>query len=499
MSLLDKIIKSSLIRTINFILTAIISFFMMPFVIHSLGNRMYGLWVLIGSFLSYYGLLDLGISSAVRRFVSQALGKKNVYEVNMVVNTAVILFSLIGILVILISLIAAWIVPYFTNKVADINLFRKIILIMGVSTGISFPARVFNGVLSANLRYDISTGISMITLIIRTALIVIFLKQGYGVLALAIISASLNLIQYCSIFVAVRKLFPWLRFKMSLFYKQTVRKLFGYSVFSLISNIADYLRFRLDNFVIGAFLGLSPITVYAIPIGLLDYFTNFILSSVGFMAPLFSQYEGAGDMKSIRARFLDITKVCVLLAVFIGVSLLIYGKVFIIRWVGTKFESSYYILCILCIPSIIALMQNPSIGLLYGISKHKYYAVANNCEGILNLALSLILVKYYGLYGVALGTAIPMLLFKLLIQPVYVCRCINLSVKKYYKTVFFTAIKVIIVLLLYYCSIKSFLSPSYIKIFSIAILQTLIFIPIAFFLILDTEQRQFVKKELRIG
>ena len=65
---------------------------------------------------------------------------------------------------------------------------------------------------------------------------------------------------------------------------------------------------------------------------------------------------------------------------------------------------------ILCSAFTTAFMQNPSINLLFGISKHHYYAIANTLEGVINLLLSLILVKYYGIYGVAFGTAIPMIL-----------------------------------------------------------------------------------------
>ena len=42
-------------------------------------------------------------------------------------------------------------------------------------------------------------------------------------------------------------------------------------------------------------------------------------------------------------------------------------------------------------------------------AKHKFYAITSVIEGICNVVLSIILLKKYGIVGVALGTAIPML------------------------------------------------------------------------------------------
>ena len=498
MALINIIVRSSFLRMLNFGLTAVVSFLLMPFVIHHLGNRMYGLWVLVGTFLSYYGLLDLGISSATQRFVSQGIGKKDIAEINLVINTSLVLFSLIGLVVVVISAVLAALIPCFVKDASEIGLFRSVILIMGGTIGISFPLRVFRGILSAHMRHDLLTVISTAVFLVRAALIVLFLQKGFGVLALALISSGASLAEYSFMLALSKKVFPQLALKPSLFRKSMVRKLFGYSIYAFIGRIADYLRFRVDDFVIGAFVGLSAITVYAVAIRLMDYFTQFIVSAVGFMSPLFSQYEGAGDAEAIRQRFLDVTRISVVLAVFIGSSLLFYGQAFIERWVGPEFKDSYYVLAILCIPITIALMQNPSIGVLYGISKHKYYMLANSCEGILNLVLSLLLVKPYGIYGVALGTAIPMLIFKLIIQPVYVCRCIKLRSYVYHRIIATSTLKTILPLTFYFSLVDRYVSPSYMSLFCIGLFQIVMFIPAAFF-IFDADQRQMLKNGLKFS
>lgn len=467
---------------------------MMPFVIHSLGDRLYGFWILIGTFVGYYGLLDLGLSSAVVRYVSRTIGKNDTKDMNDIINTSIVIFSIIGLIILAISSILAIFCFYFINDYAEIGLFRKIILIVGINVAIGFPIRAFVGILTSYLRYDLLTYASIIKLILNNIFIYVLLSRGYGILALAITAFFANLLEYVAVLIFSKRIFPQLKISYIFYCKDQVKLLFNYSWKTFIAQLADILRFRVDSFVIAGFLNLNFVTYYAVGANLIDYFCNFIVNTVGIMSPVFSKYEGRGNYDLIRKRLLEVTKMSIIISVFIGASLMFYGKAFILRWMGSDFESSYYVIFILCIPYIIALMQNPGIGMLYGISRHNYFTVANFVEGLLNLILSLILVKYYGIYGVAMGTSIAMMIFKLIFQPIYTCRAINLSVYKYYfETLFITAIKTLLPLLLYFYVVKDFLKADYSSIFLIGCFQVLLFLPVFIFFILDKNERFIIK------
>ena len=494
MDISRKLIKGSIVRIANFILQAVVAFFMMPFIVHSLGDRMYGFWVLIATFIGYYGLLDLGLSSATQRHISRAIGKNDVKEMNEVVNTTLFLFLRIGLIALFISIIASIFCIYFIKNPEEISLFRKIIVLLGFGIAVGFPMRVFVGILDSNLRYDLSSYASIAKTIIGNAFIYYYLKNGYGILALALITFFINLLEYSLVILFSKLSIPQFKISYSLYRKEILKPLFKYSGNTFIAQLGDILRFRVSSFVIATFLNVSLVTYYSVGSRLIEYFTQFITSSLGIMLPVFSQYESIGDFDNIRKKFLDVTKISVIISVFIGTSIFYYGEYFIQRWMGPGFESSYYVAVILCLPYIIALMQNPSIGLLYGISKNNYLAIANTSEGVINLVLSLILVRYYGIYGIALGNAIAMLIFKLLIQPFYVCRIIKLSVKKYYfNTLFITTIKTVAPLLIYFYIIKDFIKADYTIILISVSIQILLSIPIIYLFVLNEKERRFIK------
>ena len=465
---------------------------MMPFLIHSLGDRMYGIWALVGAFIGYYGLLDLGISSAVARFISRALGKDDHAEMNIIINTSIALFSILGLTVFIISIIIALLSSYFVSH-DDVSLIRKIIVILGFSIALGFPMRALRGVLLSTIRYDLSAIVATLKLFVRTALVVILIKKGFGLIALALITLLVDVGGYLITFWQVKSEFSQIKLTPSLFRKERISSLFNYSKYTFLAQLGDQLRFKFDSFVIAGFLDASFVTPYFIGARLIEYFSQFIISSVGMLVPVVSHYEGREDFDSIKKWFMGMTKISVTLSFFVGASLIFYGDVFIERWMGSEYSSSYYVMVILCVGIITDLMQNPSVGLLYGLSKHKYYAVSNGCEAVLNLLLSLVLVQYYGIYGVAMGTLFSMVVLRLFIQPIYTCRAINLSLFEYYwNTIFLTAAKTLLPLSVYFYLITYKLEAQYINILSFAVLQVLLFVPISYFFILNSNERRRV-------
>lgn len=488
------LMKGSILRMIEFFVTAFITLAMTPFVIYSLGDKMYGLWIFVGSFMGYYGLMDFGLNTAVQRFLSHAIGLKDNPEANKVINTAFYVFAFLGIIVLIISIMLAYFMPILIKNISDVYTFRVVVLILGINFAIGFPMRIFYGILNSYLRYEVSTIIELIKVVIRALFIIIFLKNGYGVIALAVITSVFDISGFAIRYFSIKALFPFIIFSKAYFDKKKIKQLFEYSIYTFIAQIADQLRFNVDNLVITIFIGLNPVTLYSIASRLIKYFMQFMASAIGIVMPLFSQYEAKGDYDSIRDKFILMSKISCYLSVLIGGLLIIFGKVFIERWVGIKYLNAYTILLILLFPFIFDVMQIPGNNLLYGLSKHKYYSISNSIEGVINLILSIVLVKRYGLYGVAIGTAIPMIVIKLLVQPLYTCKVIGMSWKKFYISLmipaFFSAVGIVF---LYWLIIRHLISPSYLSIICL-ILVGVVFFGLAIFKIgLGTQEKNYFK------
>lgn len=494
MNIFRQLIWGSSFRVINMAVQVAVGLYLMPFIIHSLGDRMYGYWTLIATILGYYGLFDLGIMSAVQYFVAKSIGEKNERLAHQTINTAFFVFISLGVVISLITVIAAFLAREFIHDQSEVLLFRSVLAIMGVGFAITFPWRIFMGVLSAHLRFDLIASASMGTLLLRTALIVIFLSKGYGIVALAAVTVLFDLALNGFYYRMVKRLLVPFNISWGLVDYPLFKNIFSYSFYTLITKVGDRFRFYAPTFIIGGFLGVGAVTHYAIASKLGTYFLDFMVSSLGLLSPLFSILLGRKDQRSLGRALIFGTKISVAIATFTALCLILYGKPFILVWMGEAYLDAYIPLVILVIGIFCDVSQIPSVSYLYGIAKHRFLAYLTVIEGILNLSLSLWLVRYYGLIGVALGMTIPMVIIKLLVQPLYVTRKIGISLRHYFFRVFgggmlVTGMGVILPRLVLSPVI---IEPSRASIILLIFLHAVVALPAVYLLVLKKEEKDLV-------
>lgn len=492
-SLAAKLLRSSFFRIMNLVLNVAVSFFMIPFVIHSIGERWYGLWILTATMVGYFGFLDLGIATANERFVARALGQKDQEEINRVFSSSVYLFTLVGIA----SLIATGLIilfcPLFVKDPAELATVRIVIAIIGFDMAQQFPIRGFTGFLQAHIRYDVVNIINILKLLLRTALMVAALERGYGIISIAIITLAVDLVESVTFVFYVFRAYLETKLHHSFFSKQMVKQLYNYSIYSFISNLAKQLRFNIQNVVISGFMGLSPVTHYSIGSRIAGYYNLFVTEAISSMKPVFSSLEGQGAFGELREKYLFSVKLNTILAVFIGGSILMYGKAFILRWMGSGYLDSFHVLAVLTLAMFCNSLQIPPATLLYGISKHKVYSFIVIAEGLANLGLSLILVKRYGIIGVALGTLVPIFVTSFFIVPRYASRVINLSSSRYAKIVAQGLGLGVLVHLASWLVVRNLIVSSYPRILVLSVSTSIVFLAVNVLVLLSKDERRYFR------
>jgi O-antigen/teichoic acid export membrane protein len=477
-----KLASGFFFRFANTVATAVVSVFIMPFIVHSLGDRDYGIWTLVATFVGYYGVLELGLSAAVSRYLARSLGAGDHEDCNRVFNTSLRLYVGIGFVALPLSALVAALAPWVCHNPTDVALFWKLTLILGTSIALMFPSRVFKGLLEAHFRFDIAAALDLISLALRTALIFPIIFAGYGVVGLAWVTLFAGIpSMLLQIYYAYREL-PFLCFDRRYWTGDTARSLFSYSAYSLIANLANILRFKVDALVVAGYVGLVAVTHYRVGGVLTQYFFELMSTMFGVFPSVFSRQEGANDYEALKRTFFFANKCAICVSSFIGFGMLAWGKPFIVRWMGPQYEDSYLVTVLLVTGVTVSLWQGPSVSLLYGISKHRFYAIFNSLEGVANLALSLLFVRWYGMYGVALGTLVPIVISRIFIQPIYVCRLANLDFFEYLRrstrTLAFVALSLVAPTLL---SLR-FAAPNYKVLFALGVVSAVLYgVPLWFF------------------
>jgi O-antigen/teichoic acid export membrane protein len=477
-----NVVLGAALRTGNLAANAVVSLLMMPFVVRTIGDRMYGTFVLVGAFVGYYGLVDLGLSSAVTRHLSAAIGAQEYEHCNRVYNTSLRLFTGLGVVVLALSCGFALAASKFSKTPADAAIFWKLVLILGFSLALDFPSKVYSGFLYAYLHIHLLAALDLLSLALRTVLIIAVLLRGHGVVAMAIVTLLSTLPAKIWPAIYAHKKLPFLRYGSSYWDRTTAKSLFSYGALSFISRVADLLRFQVDAPVVAGFVGLAAVTHYKIAGTLVQYFVQIMRAANEGFPSIFSRQEGAKNYEALRRTFFFGSKICTCVAAFIGFGLIAWGRPFIARWMGQRYLDAYPCLVVLAVGWTFGLAQSPSVQLLFGISKHKFFAWFNSVEGGANLVLSILLARRYGILGVALGTMIPMLVTKLIIQPIYVCKVAGIPyfeyVRRMSRTLGTIAVAVLIPLIL---TIK-FAAPNYKALAVLAAVSALVYTLVLWFL-----------------
>lgn len=429
----DRIaLMGSILRVFSLVATTLVAFFLMPYLVHRLGDRIYGYWSLVAAVLGYYGLLDLGIVTAVQYQVAKSLGTGNQETANRAISTAFYVFACLGLIILLITVVLASFCGFFIANAADAHLFRAVLLIMGLGFAFGFPGRAFVGAICAHLRLDLAAAVGLFVLVLRTGLIVAVIGHGGGVISLAAITLCSEIATYILYYFVLRKIHLHLKISTALASRQTLKELFGYSGYALIVQISDQLRFSIDGWMVGIFVSVSAVTHYAVASRLSQAFMALIIAFLGILSPWFSQLWGSSDFSGIRRVFIFGTKIAASISTIVACSLILYGGAFVKVWMGANYLDGYWPLVLLVGAIYLDVAQQPSVAYLYGVSRHRFLAWLTLGEAFANVALSIYWARKYGMIGVALGTLVPIFIAKFLIQPRYVCKNLGMSLRWYY-------------------------------------------------------------------
>ena len=427
-------LKNVFSNWLGLVLRGVISFLLTPILIHSLGDFTFGLWVLVMSVVDYAGILDLGIRPTLHRFVGRLTGTGDRQGLNEVVATAVGVSSIMGIVVVLLTLASLPIVPrFFSMQGAGAADFRSLLLLLGLNLGVLFPGRVLGAYLCGLQRFDLYNAVDVGTALLRGAAIVVILHFGAGVVGVALVTLVTSVLLLGGNFICVRRVDPQVSMNPRQVTWARARELAAYSFYLLLTTAGDYLRFYTDSIVIARLLSVALITPFSVAGRLMDYFKAVAMGLTGPLMPRMSWLEGQGKSTDLQSVFLRGTRAAALLSLFIGLLLGIDGKALLGIWVGPRFVSSYNLLLVLTVAYVVTLVQYPSNALLYALNRHQALGFWTLAEGAANLVLSIHWARSLGLVGVALGTAVPMVFTALLLQPAYVLWVLKLPVSRYVR------------------------------------------------------------------
>lgn len=417
----------------NLFAEGLLSLLIMPFMIHHLGDFMFGIYTLAFSAVGYFDVLTQGIRSTLQRYVGRLSGASDREALNAVFSTALAVTIGLGAFIIAVFLGISTVIPaFFRLNGAQQHLFAWLVILLGVNLGTGVPTALLGSYLCGLNRFDLFNIVSVTRQTVRTLLFWIVLVRGHGVLAVGVCVLISTLLCLPMSWWMIRRIDPEAAFATRLVSLRTARELLVFSFWTLLNNAGQLLRDSTDSIVIGRVLNAALITPFTVGSRLVSYMRPIITGLVSPLLPRMSHLDSQGRDKEMREIFINVTRLSALVSLAIGAILILHGRTLLLLWMGPRYVSSYSILVLLAVGAISSSAQLGTPVTLTAKNRHRAYGIWTIGEGLANLALSVFWAHRYGIVGVALGTAVPLLAVKLTLQPWYVARVLRLSLVDYF-------------------------------------------------------------------
>lgn len=427
-----RVARNAVSNYARFFGNGVVSFLLTPLMVHVLGDGGYGLWVTVFSLTGYFGLVDQGLRPSLVRYVSKERAAGDVDALSRTLTSAMLLYSCAGIVVMGATFVLASGFGHWVHLRPDqIPAARATLLLAGASLALGFPFGVFGAALSGLQRYDIANGLGLIVLLLRAVAFVVVLRMGGGLVALGWVALITTLLGHVLTWRAVRRLIPEARFSRRFVDRAHLARIGAYSGFSFIAAVSASLAFKTDALVITGFLGTAWVTPFALASGLVDNARTLVYSATWVLSPTASELDTLGEKGKLHAMLISGAKYSVLICWPVLFALIVFGGCLLVTWMGPRYESAARIITILALPTLIALPQSAASSVLFGVSRHRGVVLLALLNAVLNLGLSLLWVRPWKLEGVALGTAVPLVLVSGVATGVYASRALDMPFARY--------------------------------------------------------------------
>lgn len=417
-----------------------VPFIMRTAMIYFMGVQYLGLNSLFASVLQVLNLAELGVGSAMVYSMYKPIAEDDNTTICALMNLYRTYYRAIGMII---AVVGAALTPFIPKLISGdvpsgINIYILYLLNLGATVLSYWLFAYKNSILQAHQRTDVVSKVTLVTSTIQYALQLFVLWAFKNYYLYVLVMLATQAITNMATALVADKLYPQFKPRGSLPKQEVskinhrIRDLFTSKIGAIIVNSADTI-------VISAFLGLTALAVYQ------NYY--FILTSItGFITVIFSAVTaGIGNSLVVETKeknFQDLnvfTFIICWIAGFCSCCFLNLYQPFMELWVGKDLMLDYAIVICFVIYFYVyevnqLLNTYKDAGGIWHEDRFRPLVTA-----ICNLLLNLIMVQFWGLYGIILSTVLSMLLVGMpwLFHNLFTMLFENKNMKKYVASIVF--------------------------------------------------------------
>lgn len=400
-------IKNTIAAMSSNILTIIIGLIAQAVFIRILGTEYLGINGLFTNIISMLGIVELGIGSAIVYNLYKPIANRDKETIKSLMNFYKKAYHIIALVVFIIGISIIPFLSYFIGEtIVDINI-NLVYLLFIIDIVCSYLLTYKRSLLYADQKNYIINIIHMIylvTLNISQLLLLYITKNYYLYLGIKII---LRIIENVVITIIVNKKYSYLKEKnIKKLDKKIEKDIFQKVKALFFHKIGSFIVLGTDNLIISRYLGIVTVGLYSNYYMIINALNTLFNQAITALTPSVGNLLVEKKTKKNFEVFRKVRFINFWIATFTSVALLIIMNSFITIWIGEAYLLSNLVLITLVINFFMTMMRNSystfkeAAGIFH---EDRYVPII---ESFVNIVASIILLKYFGLAGVFMGTII---------------------------------------------------------------------------------------------
>ena len=481
------------------ILNTVVGLLYTPYMLRMMGQSEYGLYSLVASVIAYLTVLDLGFGNAIVRYTAKFRAEKKTEEQYEMFGMFFLLYLVIGIIAFGIGLGLYFNVGTLfgdTMTAVELGRARIMMLLLVANLAFTFPMSIWGSIIQAYEDFVFQKSLNIFRIILNTAVMICLLHFGYKAVAMVVVQTIFNVLTLVVNFIYCRrKLNIHIYFRFKHFHWGFLKEVAIYSFWIFLNAIMDRVYWSTGQFVLGAMVGTAAVAVFAIAIQLEGMYMQFstAISSV-FLPKVTAMVATNRSRKEISDLFIRTGRIQYIVLAYILSGFIIFGRQFIELWAGAGYSDAYIISLLFFIPLTVPLIQNLGITILQARNEMKFRSVLYIIIALVSLAMQIVLTRFFGGIGCAMGVSGALVVGQILIMNVYYQRRQDLDIKTFWKEISKMSIIPIVLIFSSMLVIRHFFAlDSWGKLILGIAAFSLVYIPLFFrFSMTDDERNLFI-------
>lgn len=495
----NRILKNSLLLFFRMFLTLVVSLYTSRIILNTLGVEDFGVYNVVGGFVTMFAFLNSAMASATQRFLTFEIGCEDDDQLIKVFSMSVNIHFIIAFVILLLAeTVGLWFVNTQLTipperMVAAQWVFQFSILAMMVNI-VSVP---YNAIIIAHERMNIFAWVSIAEVSLK--LLIVFMLQWFGFDKLKLYSILIFIIAL--IIRLIYGIYCKYEFKESKFRfhwdKSLFNTLMSYAGWNLWGNAAGVIMGQGVNVLLNIFFGPIVNAARAIAYQVNGVLQQFVINFQIAINPQIIKSYAAGDLNYMHQLIFKGAKYSFFLVFIISLPIILETEIILQLWLKIVPEYTVIFTRLVIVNILIDSISGPLMTAAQASGRIKLYQSIVGLLLVLNLPISYLFLKMGASPEVTLYVGISLSIIALYARLKIISPLINLSILEYFNAVILRIILLILVAFIAPTIVYIYLEENFIRLLLTGITSLASVLITIYYIGLIKIEQQFLNKKVK--